>query len=229
VDGALIIYSDKLAAQGIAFRDEDLGADYIYAGHHLGDGMLDLDAGVHFYKVVVALAVHKELQRAGGNIANMLGYLDRVGIKGLSGLLRYGECGGKLHHLLIAALQGAVALAQVHHVAVLVAQHLDLDVLGVDKELLYKYIVVAEGLAGLAFDHLEGRFHILGLVAAAHAASAAAGGSLQYHREAVALGLFKGVPGVLQRLLCAGYGGHTALIGDLLGLQLVSHLGKDLR
>ena len=38
-----------------------------------------------------------------------------------------GRRGGLLEHLLVAALQRAVALAEMHAVAVAVAQHLDLD------------------------------------------------------------------------------------------------------
>jgi hypothetical protein len=33
--------------EGVALRDEDLGADEIEAGDDLGDGVLDLDARVH--------------------------------------------------------------------------------------------------------------------------------------------------------------------------------------
>jgi copper oxidase (laccase) domain-containing protein len=50
-----------------------------------------------------------------------------------------------LHHLLVPPLDRAVALEQVHHVAVLVAQHLDLDVARPHDGLLQVHRRVAEG------------------------------------------------------------------------------------
>ena len=115
-----------------------------------------------------------------------------------------------------------------HHVAVFVAQNLHLDVLGIDQKLFDKDIVVAESLAGLVFDHLKRRGHILGAVAAAHTSAAAAGRCLEYHGEAVALRFGKGVGSILKRLFCAGYGGHAALKRYFLCFKLVSHFGQYL-
>ena len=42
--------ADLRGGQGVALGDEDLGAHQIHAGHHLGDGVLHLDAGVHLDK-----------------------------------------------------------------------------------------------------------------------------------------------------------------------------------
>jgi hypothetical protein len=52
---------------------------------------------------------------------------------------------GLFDHLLVAALHGAVALAQVDGVALAVGQHLDLHVARVLQELLHVDHVVAEG------------------------------------------------------------------------------------
>ena len=49
------------------------------------------------------------------------------------------------HQLLMAALDAAFALAQADHVAVLVGQHLELDVARALDELLHVEIAVAEG------------------------------------------------------------------------------------
>ena len=49
----------------------------------------------------------------------------------------------------MAALHRAVALEQVHQVAVLVAQDLHLDVLGADHQLFDEDRIVTERLAGL--------------------------------------------------------------------------------
>ena len=217
--------TDVRAAEGIALGDEDLGPDQVDARHHLGDGVLHLDAGVHLNEVVVSVGVHQELHGAGADVAHAFRDLHGVGAELLPGLLRDGPGGGHLHHLLVAALQGAVPLAQVHHVAILVAQDLDLDVLGFHDELLDEDVVIAESLLGLALDQLKGGLHLLWRVAAAHAPAAAAPGGLQDHREAEAHGLLQRLVPVPQRLGAAGDDGHPAADGDLLGGQLVAHPG----
>ncbi len=51
--------------------------------------------------------------------------------------------------LLMAALDGALALEERGHVAVLVGQHLELDVARLLDELLHVELAVAEGVGGL--------------------------------------------------------------------------------
>ncbi len=60
-----------------------------------------------------------------------------------------GRGAGLLPDLLVAALQRAVALAQMHGVALAVAEHLDLDVARAGEILLEIDGVVAEGGLGL--------------------------------------------------------------------------------
>ena len=114
------------------------------------------------------------------------------------------------------------------HVAVLVTQDLDLDVLGLHQVFFNKDVVVAKGLPGLALDQLEGGFDLLRGVAAAHAPAAAAGGRLEDDGEAVGDGLLQGLVSALQGLSGAGDGGDVAGQGSSLGGQLVTHLGQDL-
>ena len=83
--------------------------------------------------------------------------------------------GGLLEHLLVAALQRAIALAQMHAVALAVAQHLDLDVARPRQVLLEVDRVVAERGLGLGARQREGLGRRIGVVDHLHAASAAAG------------------------------------------------------
>ena len=154
----------------------------------------------------------------------MLGHLHRVGVEAFPDSGVHAPGGGELHHLLIAPLEGAVPLPQVDHVAVLVTQHLDLNVLGLHQVLLNKDVVVAKGLLGLALHQLKGGADLLGHVAPAHPAAAAAPGRLEDDGEAVLNGLLQGLVGVPQGLGRAGDGGHPAGVGDGFGGELVSHL-----
>ena len=96
--------------------------------------------------------------------------------------------GRLLDDLLVAALDGAVALEEVHDVAVRVAEHLDLDVARPDDRLLEVDGVVAEGALGLALRALVGGDELGLVVDEAHALAAAAGRGLEHHREADLLG-----------------------------------------
>ena len=90
--------------------------------------------------------------------------------------------------LLMTTLHGAVALAQGHVVAVVVSEHLHLDVTRAQHELLQVDLVVAERGAGLGAGGLVVRLKVGGVVDLAHALAAAAGGRLDEHRIAHALG-----------------------------------------
>ena len=110
--------------------------------------MLDLDAGVHLDEVELAVLV-EELERAGAAVADRAAGLDAA--LAHDAPLARGDAGRRrfLDHLLVAALHGAVALAQVDDVAVAVRQHLELDVPRPLQELLHVDLVVAEGGARL--------------------------------------------------------------------------------
>ena len=207
---------------------EYLRAHYVDAGDHFGDGVLDLDARVHLDEVVMAVAVDQKLDRAGVHIADGLGNPDRVGAQRLAHLFRHAPGRAELHHLLIAALQRAVALAQVAHVAMLVGENLHLYVLGLDQVLLHEDAVVAEGLAGLVADELKRGGHVLKFPAQAHAAPAAASRRLQDHGEAELLRPGLGLGSALQRLFCSRNNRNAAGNGNFLGLELVAHLGQHM-
>ena len=221
--------ADAGVGQGAALGDEDLCPHQVHAGDHLGDRVLHLNPGVHLNEVVVAVPVHQELHRARVDIAHVAGHLHRVGVEPVPDLLGHAPGGGVLHHLLVPPLEGAVPLPQVHHVAVLVAQNLHFDVLGLHQILLNKDVLAAKGLFGLAAHQLKGGGHLLRGVAPAHAPAAAAGGGLEDDGEAVGDGLLQSLLRVPQGAVGAGDGGHAAGNGRGLGGQLVAHAGEYLR
>ena len=139
----------------LAGGDPQLLADDVEAGDHLGHAVLDLDAGVHLEEEVL-LAHLQALDRAGRAVAD-----GRRGVGGdladpLAHLLVDLGPGRLLDQLLVAALDRAVALAEVDHVALGVGQHLDLDVARVLEVALEVDGRVAEELLALAGGALEG-------------------------------------------------------------------------
>src|SRR6202167_6142913 len=113
--------------QLLARGDRELRLDQVDAGDQLGYRMLDLDARVHLDEVELAI-LKQELERAGAAIADRTAGLDAA-LAHLPALPdRDAGSRGFLEHLLVTALHRAVALAQTDHVAVVIAEYLELDV-----------------------------------------------------------------------------------------------------
>src|SRR4029079_2258868 len=85
-----------------------------------------------------------ELDGAGGIVADRLGERDRLRshVPTRLGIEQWAWC--LLDHLLIAALDGALALAEMNDVAVLVAQNLNFHVARIGDEFLDEDAIVAE-------------------------------------------------------------------------------------
>ena len=152
----------------------------------LGDRVLDLDARIALDEEVLAgLGVDQELDGAGVHVAAR-----RARASTASARMRWRRPGVEvgrgrdLDDLLVAQLHRAVALEEVHDVALAVGQHLHLDVARPRHELLEEQRAVAERGLGLALAAREGLVHLLGPRHGAHAAAAAAGRRLQHHRIA---------------------------------------------
>ena len=111
----------------LAGRDPQLRRHEVDAGDRLGHGVLDLQARVDLEEVEV-LAVEHELDRAGVDVARGLGDAQRGLPHARPQLGPDRRRRRLLQQLLVAALQRALALAEVHAAAVRVAQHLHLDV-----------------------------------------------------------------------------------------------------
>ncbi len=171
-------------AERRAGGDADLLAHQVDAGHRLGDRMLDLQAGVHLDEVELAV-LEQELHRAGAAILELAhgvgGQLaDPVALLGVEG-----GRGRFLQHLLVAALQRAVALAEMDAGALPVAQHLDLDMArprrGTSR---HRPRSLLKARLGLGARQREGLRRLPRRLDHLHAASAAAGDGLDQHRPA---------------------------------------------
>src|SRR5262249_3868088 len=121
-------------------------------------------------------------------------------------------------------LQGAVALEEVDHVAVLVAEELDLDMPRLLQVFLEENAAVLERGLGFLARRLEPGDEAVVVASNAHAAAAATGRGLDQDRVA-------DVPGDAERLILGGGQPvrtgdqrYLCLPGDLLGLVLVAEL-----
>src|ERR1700733_438817 len=210
-------------AQGFAGRDEQLGLDDVDAGHELGHRVFDLHPSVHFDEVELIVLV-EELERARVAVAEIAAGLGAAFAHGLALLGRQSRRGSLFDDLLVAALHGTVALAQVHHIAVVVGEHLELDVPGPLQELLHVHLGVAEGGERLRLGDADGVQQGGVGVHHAHAAPAAAAGGLDDHRIADVLGDAEVLVGVGPKgPIRARHTGHARSFHVLDGGNLVAH------
>ena len=111
---------------------ENLRAHQIDAGDDFRDGVLHLDARVHLdEEPFVRVEIVEEFHRAGVVVTDLARQCSRRLRTIRCRTLRFESHRRRdLDHFLVAALHGAIALVQMQHVAMAVAQHLHLDVLG---------------------------------------------------------------------------------------------------
>ena len=190
--------------------------------------MLDLQSRVHLEEIEAVGAqpagrVDDELDGAGADIADGARRRDRGLAHRVAASPRAGRARALLDHLLMAALQRAVALEEMHDAAVRVAEHLDFDVARGGDEFLDQHAGIAENRLGFALRSLErGREVDVG-VDAAHTAPAAAGDRLDQHGIADLVGLLLEEFGALIVAVIARRDGHARFGHQRLGRALQAH------
>ncbi len=137
------------------------------------------------------------------------------------------EAGGFFDELLVAALDGALALAEGHDVAVLVGQDLELDVAGALDELLHVEVAVGEGVEGFGGGGLEHSGELVLAADDAHAATAAAGYGFEDDRVAYGLRPLEGFAFGGHDAVGAGEDGDFGLLHGLAGGGFFAHHARD--
>jgi len=212
-----------LGAELLALGHAELRDHQVEAGHQLGDRVLDLEAGVHLQEVEASALVEQELHGAGADVAR--------GPRGAHRRLAHappqagvdGRRRRLLEHLLVAALQRALALAEREALPVVVGQHLDLDVARALDELLEVDGVVAEARGGLGARRAVGLGQLLGAAHQAHSLAAAARRRLEHHRVADLLGGAARRVHVGQRIMAPGHHGYAGLEHQAPAFDLRAH------
>ena len=113
--------------------------------------MLDLETGVHLHEVQLrAVEVEDELDRAGPDVADLVGQRFGVVERGLAKLVGQQSRAGFFEDLLLATLHAAVTQAEDAGHAQAVAQDLYLDVAEAPNVPLDVEVTAAEGALGFA-------------------------------------------------------------------------------
>ena len=150
--------------QRLATGDVNLAVDQVDSRHELRDAVLDLQAGIHLQEVeLLRLRIEEELGRAGAAIADLAGEANCAVGNGGAKRFRQRRCRRLFDELLMPALHGAIAVADVYDVTVRIGQHLDLDVTSAVNVALQIDFAAAECGVGFPGRFLQRGFELFGL------------------------------------------------------------------
>ena len=211
------------AVEGTAAGDEDLQLDQVDAGGDLGDRVLDLQPGVDLEeREDLLLRLVEVLDGAGAAVSGGADKFGRHASKMVGLLLGQYRGAGFLDHLLVPALDGAVAHSRRPDIAVVVGDHLDLDVAGIGDKAFEEHHRVAERTLGFALRALERDFEFVGGEHLADAAAAATTTGFDDQRVADGLCVPAGVLAGLDGATAPRCERNAHLLGQKFGLDLVA-------
>ena len=209
--------------QGLAGGYADLPLDQVNTGNPLGYRMFYLNTRVHFQEIKGFIRVDEKLDRTGSNIIHGSGCCQAGFADGLSGLRVQEGAGGLLEHFLVVALHGTFALEQVHQCAVIITQHLYLDMAGNLEKLFDENGLIAKCSSGLRFAHGKGVGKRCLRVDHLHATAAATGCRFENDWESCLFGNALGFFDIIHGTIRAWNQWDTSLCHLLLGRDLVTH------
>ena len=191
--------------------------------------MLDLQPRVHFHEIELARWIEQEFQRSRALIAKLFHRGDSDVAHARPQFSRHLRRRRFLDQLLVPALYRAIALAEMNRVAIAVAEHLDLDVAGIDDGALQDDGGITERALRLRPRAAQRIRKCRGVRDQPHAAPAATGDRLDHDGKADLFGLRQHHGVALVRALIAGHARHARLLHDVLGAGLVAHRPDRLR
>ena len=194
--------------------------------------MLHLQAGVHLHEE----EVHVDLARR-WVVALLYDEFNRA-----STHIIHGTCGGHcglahlfserfchtrcrcfFQHLLVTTLHRAVALHEVHAVALRIAKHLNFNVAGALYIFFNQHRLIAKTVLRFALARRQGLGKVFRLFYGAHAFATTAGAGFDQHRVANAIGFALQQLRVLIGAVIARHQRHAGFFHELLGLCFQAH------
>ena len=171
--------------QRLAAGNVNLAVDQVDSRHELRYTVLHLQAGIHLQEVELPrLRIEEELGRAGAAIADLECEADCAVGDGSANRFRQRRCRRLFDELLMPALYGTIAVANVYDVTVRIGQHLDLDVTSAIHVAFQIDFAAAESGVGFPGCFLQRGFELFGFPNDPHSAAAAPEGGFDNQRIA---------------------------------------------
>mmetsp|Transcript_29336 Transcript_29336/g.73840 ORF Transcript_29336/g.73840 Transcript_29336/m.73840 type:complete len:479 (+) Transcript_29336:900-2336(+) len=195
----------------------------ILASDQLRDRMFHLQACVHLQEVKVALRIDQHLDRARRVVVDSTCQRHSLLAHRTTSLLVDEGARCLLKNLLVATLDTALSLRKVENSAVLVGNHLDLDVTRIVNETLDQHAIITEAGGGFLLRKSKPPQSFFVVPSNAHSFSTATSGSFQHDRVADFVGDTKYLFVGFHLTDEAWNDVHASLLGQLLTLDLVTH------
>ena len=213
----------------LAAGDQNLRAHEINTGDDFRHGVLDLDARVHLdEEPFLGILVVEKFHGPGIVVFDFAAQLHRRFAQLLAHPLVQPHARRDLDDLLMPPLHRAIALVQMHHAAVTVAEDLHLDVLRVGNVAFEKHRRVAEGAPRFALRFIKQIREIAGLGDDAHPAATAAERGFDNERETNFLRDFERFTAIFNGVLRSGQRRHADFVRQRAGGRFVAHLAQQL-
>ena len=142
--------------------------------------MLDLQPRIHLHKIKPPTGLNNKFNRARTNIIHCPRGRDRGVSHRTAALLSHAWGRRLFDHLLMAALHRAIALKQVHAVALRITKHLNLDMTRLLHITLDQHAVIVKARGRFTFTRSESGCKVLRTRHYAHPFTAAAGARLDH-------------------------------------------------
>ncbi len=202
--------------------DPELLTHQVHPVHQFGDGVFNLDSGIHFQEVKAVVVGQQELAGAGAAVAHGLCRRHRGQPHALAQIHSEGDRRGLLNQFLMSPLDRAFAFPQMQR-ALVIGQDLDFDVPRPLDELLQVHVSIAERLQGLRRGRLQGSLQRPGLPHHPHPLPSPTSHRLHHHGISDLLGQCSSAFRVLERHASTGHDGHACLLHPPASLRLVAH------
>lgn len=164
-----------LERQRLSVGEPDLFLDEVDAGHHFGDRMFDLDAGVHFHEEEIMVLVEEKFDGADISVMDSFDGFDCDATDLPSEFLIDGRRRGFFEKLLMPALDRTVSFAEMHDMATVVGDDLHFDMAGFEKISLKIDGIVAERGFRFRLSRLKGAREIVGFIDDTHSTASPTG------------------------------------------------------
>ena len=199
----------------------------INAGNRLGHRVFHLQTGIHFHEpepvgAQPVRAINDELNRPCALVSDRLGGTHTGGPHRGAHLFGHARSRSFLDHLLMASLQRAVPLEQMHRFFA-ITKDLHLDMARFTDKLLDQHGVIAKGCPRLGTGRGQRIHEIRRFFHQAHALAAAASHGLDQHRIANGVSRTRQMLGVLVVAVIPWHHGHACLMHQSLGGILQPH------
>ena len=190
--------------------------------------MLYLNTRIHFNKVWIVISVYQKLQCSCIDISNIFTKTDCCIKNLLSCLVWNGKCRRILYDLLVTSLHRAVTVEQMHNIAVIISDHLNLNMLWSFQIFLNENHIITESFFRFISRLVKFLFQISRIIDNTHPTSATTVGSFQHNRISDHVCDLRCLFIRFHRVIYSRDDRYICCNGNLFGRNLISHCSHNI-